>query len=205
LQYTINTMSSSFTRSFILFICLGFFASAYSQKVAHLSLDSLINKMPETKSAKDAIDKFRKDLETESINMQTEFESKVKDFQEKETTLSESVKQTKISELQQLQGRLEEFKNQAYAEIQKKYGELTAPLVAKAKKGIEAVAKENGYKYVLDTSAGNVLFSEESDDIFSLVLKKLETMPPAELPGAKPAVKQPVKTPVNKGTQPKGK
>jgi outer membrane protein len=160
--------------------------------------------MTETKTAKEIIDKLRKDLETESITMQTEFDNKVKDFQEKETTYSESVKQNKINDLQQLQARIEEFKNQAYGEIQKKYGELTAPLLDKAKKAIEAVAKDGGYKYVLDTSAGNILFSEESDDIFVAVLKKLETMPVVEL-GKKEPAKTPVKTAPAKTTPAKGK
>ncbi|HXU27839.1 MAG TPA: OmpH family outer membrane protein, partial [Bacteroidia bacterium] len=47
---------------------------------------------------------------------------------------------------------------------------------------VDAVAKENGFKYVLDTSTGIVLFHEPSDDIFALVKKKLETMPAAVIP-----------------------
>ncbi|MBA3663618.1 MAG: OmpH family outer membrane protein [Bacteroidetes bacterium] len=183
-------------------VCL----NAYSQKVAHLNLDSLVNKMSETKAAREAIDKFRKDIETESINMQTEFETKVKDYQEKEATLSEPVKKNKVSELQQLQGRVETFKNQAYTEIQKKYAEMTAPIVNKAKKGIEMVAKDGGYRYVLDTSTGNILYFENSEDIFDAVLKKLESMPAAELPGSKPTDKKPANNPpVKKTTPAKGK
>ncbi|MBK7667682.1 MAG: OmpH family outer membrane protein [Sphingobacteriaceae bacterium] len=51
---------------------------------------------------------------------------------------------------------------------------------------MEAVAKENSYKYVLDTSAGNVLYSESSEDILMLVKKKLDSMPAAVIPGANP-------------------
>lgn len=156
-----------------------------AQKMAHLNLDSLINKMPETKSTREIIDKFRKDLELEIINLQTEFETKAQEFQEKENTFSESVKQSKITGLQQMQKRVEDFKNTANAEIQKKYSVMTAPIVEKAKKGIESVAKENGYKYVLDTSIGNVLYSESSEDIYAIVLKKIESMPLLALPEAK--------------------
>lgn len=163
-----------------------------AQKMAHLNLDSLINKMPETKSTREIIDKFRKDLELEIINLQTEFETKAQEFQEKESTYSESVKQSKITGLQQMQKRVEDFKNTANAEIQKKYADMTAPIVEKAKKGIESVAKESGYKYVLDTSVGNVLYSESSDDIYAIVLKKIESMPLIALPETKtPAKKVP--------------
>lgn len=183
-----------------------FFANILNaQKVAHLHLDSVINNMEETKTARNFIDKFRKDLEQEVITMQTEFETKVQDFQEKEATFSEPVKQSKITNLQQLQKRLEDFKNDASADIQKKYAEMTAPIVAKAKKAIDAVAKEGGYKYVLDTSVGNLLYTESSDDIYSAVIKKLQSMPVVELPGIKSGDKNPpAKTPA-KTTPAKGK
>ena len=35
----------------------------------------------------------------------------------------------------------------------------------------------------MDTSTGNVLYSEAADDILQLVKKKLETMPAALIPG----------------------
>ena len=99
-------------------------------------------------------------------------------------------------------------------DYKRKQSELTAPLMEKAKKGIELVAKENGYKYVLDTSPQNsaVLYSEQSDDILNAVKKKLDGMPAASIPGvgaqkeapkkhAAPAPQQGAKTP----PQPQGK
>jgi outer membrane protein len=46
-------------------------------------------------------------------------------------------------------------------------------MLAKAKKSVEEVAKENGYKLVIDSSQGTLLYSEPSDDIMALVKKKL--------------------------------
>lgn len=189
------TFADMKSKIFLLITTFSFFNFLNAQKMAHLNLDSLINKMPETQSTRQVIDKFRKDLEMEIINLQTEFETKAQEFQEKENTFSESVKQSKINGLQQMQQRVEEFKNSANGEIQKKYADMTAPIVEKAKKGIESVAKENGYKYVLDTSIGNVLYSESSDDIYAIVLKKIESMPLIVLPEAK---EQGKKTPAPK-------
>ncbi|MCW3078354.1 MAG: hypothetical protein JWO32_2963 [Bacteroidetes bacterium] len=192
------TTMISFRKSVILFLFLTSALILNAQKIAHLNLDSLINNMTETKTAQQVIDKFRKEIETESINMQTEFENKLQEFREKENTLSASIKQSKVNSLQQLQKRVEDFKNAAYPEIQKKYTEMTTPIIAKAKKGIEDIAKEAGYKYVLDTSSGNVLYSESSENIYSLVLKKLEAMPPAELP-VKNSANPPQKTTPKQG------
>ena len=110
------------------------------------------------------------------------------------------IKKTKQDELQSLQTRIQDFNQQAQMDYQKKSAELTAPIVEKAKKAIEAVAKENGYKYVLDTSSGTVLFSEQSEDILIAVKKKLDSMPAAIIPGANPE-----KPKTNSGTTKSGK
>lgn len=186
--------------------CLTF---AQAQKIAHLRLDSLVSMMPETKLAKDAAQSYLKGIESELGAMQTEFEGKYRDYMEKEATMSDLLKKNKQEDLQQLQKRIEDFRTQAQQDYQKKYAELTAPIMDKAKKGIEAVAKEGGYKYVLDTSPENtsVLFSEPSDDVLMAVKKKLDSMPLANIPGSGgSAAPSGPKTPpsVNK-TPPKGK
>jgi outer membrane protein len=162
--------------------------TAGAQKIAHVNFDSLVGTMPETKSATEAAQNFLKGLEQEIVAMQSELETKYKDYMEKEPTMSELVKKTQMEALQQLQQRTQQFQKQAEDEYRRKQQELTMPIFEKAKKGVEAVAKEMGYKYVLDTSPNNntVLFSESSDDIFPQVKKKLDSMPPANIPGLGP-------------------
>src|ERR1700741_3650820 len=111
------------------------------QKIAHIQLDSLITLMPETKKAQDIAQDYLKQLEKEITMMQTQFQTKLADYQTNGPTYSDLVKKN----------------------------------------------KEAGYKYVLDTSTGMVLYSEASDDILPLVKKKLDTMPEAVLPGTAPA------------------
>ena len=182
---------------------------ASAQKIAHLSLDSLVSLMPETKTATEAAQDYLKGLNEESVAMQTEFENKYKDYLEKEPGMSELLKRNKQEDLQQLQNRIQEFQRQAEQDYRKKQAELTAPILEKAKKGIEAVAKENGYKYVMDTSNQNttVLYCEPSDDILAAVKKKLDGMPLATIPGATPSGTGGIKTPPapTKTSPPKGK
>ncbi len=177
-------MKSTFKKVALIIAATGLFSFANAQKIAHLSLDSLISLMPETKIAKETAQNYLKGIDAESISMQTELETKYKDYMDKQATMSDLVKKTKEDELNGLQRRIEDFKQQAQQDYQRKTAELTAPIMDKAKKGIEAVAKEGGYKYVLDTSAGSVLYSEPSDDVLMAVKKKLDSMPAAVIPGA---------------------
>lgn len=157
-----------------------------AQKIAHVNVDSLLSMMPETKVAATAAEAVSNNLNQEMIAMQSEFEAKYKDYLEKEATMSELLKKNKQEDLRQLEQRTADFRTQAQQEYQRKTAELTKPIMEKAKKAIAAVAKDGGYKFVLDTSpqTTTVLYSDPSEDILLLVKKKLDGMPAAVIPGA---------------------
>jgi outer membrane protein len=87
--------------------------------------------------------------------------------------LSELVKKDKEEELTSLGTRIQNFQQQAQQSLEQQEQALIEPIVNKAKKAIEQVAKENGYTYIFDTSAGSLLFWEESDNVLASVKKKL--------------------------------
>ncbi|MBX3163183.1 MAG: OmpH family outer membrane protein [Bacteroidetes bacterium] len=178
-------MNTTMKKIALIIAAAGFVTYAQAQKIAHIRFDSLVTMMPETKVAQDAAQNYLKGIEQELMTMQNEFETKYKEYLEKEMHMSELQKRNRQEDLQQLQKRIEDFRSQAQQDYQMKYAELTAPIITKAKQGIEAVAKEGNYKYVLDTSieTTNVLYSEPADDILNAVKKKLDTMPKAVIPG----------------------
>jgi outer membrane protein len=177
-------MTTSLKKAALTILAMGALTLASAQKIAHIDLDSLSNLMPETKTAKGVAEKYLDDLKKTVGSMEEEFQKKYNDYLQNEASMSALVKKTKEEELQSLQARIQDFNQQAQMDYQKKSAELTAPIMEKAKKAIEAVAKEGGYKYVLDTSAGNILYSEPGEDILMLVKKKLDSMPLANIPGA---------------------
>jgi outer membrane protein len=105
--------------------------------------------------------------------MQAELESKYTDYQANQATWSNIIRQTKEKEIQDMQIRLEDFNSQAQIDLRNKEDELTAPLIERARKAVEDVAKENGYTYVFNSTEGLLLYATPSDDIMSLVKKKL--------------------------------
>lgn len=152
---------------------------ANAQKVAHISLDSLISLMPESKTAQQSVQNYGKQLEQQVSAMQQELQAKYTEYQEKAKDMAEVVRASKEKELNDLNTRISEFQQQAQVDYQKKTAELSKPVYDKAKAAIDQVAKENGYKYALDTSTGLVLYSDPADDILVLVAKKLGITVPA--------------------------
>ena len=166
--------------------------TASAQKVAHINLDSLISIMPESKTAQQAVQDYSKQLEQKIVEMQTELQGKYEKYQKESANMTPIVKQSMEDELNDLNKRIQDFQQQAQQEYQKKSAELSKPVYDKAKKAIDQVAKENSYKYVLDTSTGLVLYNEPADDIISLVIKKLGITP-----GAAPKPVTPAPTATN--------
>ena len=155
-------------------VFLGFNASAQTKsKYAHVNSNDLMQVMPGMDTARTAIENHAKQLEDEMKAMYAEYERKVTDFQEKQGTMSQSLQQVKMKEIQDLQARIQSFEEQAQLDLQAKQEELLKPLVDRAKDAISAVAKENGYSYVFDSGLGVILYSEETDNILELVKKKI--------------------------------
>ncbi len=141
-------------------------------KIGHIDSNELLKLMPEREDAQKKLEQHAKTLEQQLMNMGNEFEKKYKEFLEQQATMSELIRQTRTNELQELQMRIENFQLSAQQDLEKREIELLGPIVDKAKKAIEEVAKENGYTYILDVASGALLY-EAGDDILPLVKKKL--------------------------------
>lgn len=157
-----------------LFLFSGTAVNAQNYKFGHVNSQELLSVMPERDSAQAKIQKYAKDLEGELEIMNVEYRNKLNDYLEKQDILTPLVKQTKEQELNEFQSRIQEFTNNAQQELQQQETQLIQPIIQKAEKAIKDVAKENGFTYIFDLSRGAVIyFSEQSEDILPLVIKKL--------------------------------
>jgi len=157
-----------------LFLFSGTAVNAQNFKFGHINSQELLSLMPERDSAQAKIQQLAEDLEGELEIMNVEYRNKLNDYLEKQDNLTPLVKQTKEQELNEFQNRIQEFTNSASQEIQQQEAQLIQPIIQKAEKAIKDVGKENGFSYIFDLSRGTIIyFSEQSEDILPLVLKKL--------------------------------
>ncbi len=168
-------MNKLFKLALLLLSVFGFSSSLSAQtiKLGHINSQELIASMPGTKTADQSLQEFNKTLEGTLKSMSTEYQTKIDQFKSQEPSMAEAIKQSKIKEIQDLEGRIQAFQQQAQEDSQKKKEEFYGPVLKQAEEAIKTVAKENGYSYILDTSAGAVLYSQDSDNIMALVKKKL--------------------------------
>ncbi|MBL4652076.1 MAG: OmpH family outer membrane protein [Flavobacteriales bacterium] len=148
--------------------------SAYSQKekFAHIDSNELLAVMPERSELEKQLQSEYQTLEASLQQMSQEYQRKVAEYQELQTAGgSELILQTKVSEIQDLETRIQQFQASAQEAIQQKELELMEGLYEIAKKAISEVANENGYTYVFDAAV--LLHKPDGDDILPLVKKKL--------------------------------
>ena len=177
--------------SFIAVALIAISSTVSAQKVAHISLNDLLLLMPERKKAEADIQEYAKQLDNQLKSMSAEYEAKVGDYQAKEAMMTEPIKMDKQKEIAGLEDRIKEFQQTAQESLQKKQNELLEPMVNKAKKAVEDVAKELGYKNVIDSSVGVLLYSDPADDIMAQVKKKMGiTDVPTPSPSPSPAPKK---------------
>lgn len=142
-------------------------------KIGHINSNELMTAMPERTKVQKELETYANELKLQLDAMQKEYQTKIKNFQEKQDVMTDVIKDSKIKEITDLEKRIGEFQQTAEADLQKKEQDLLQPIIDKAKNAINDVAKEGGYTYILDSSMGTVLYSVDSDDVLPAVKKKL--------------------------------
>jgi outer membrane protein len=157
--------------AFCLTLSMGY--SQVNAKLGYIDSNALLDLMPQKDSIQAALQAYGKSLENQLQTMYAEYQTKVQDYQANKNTMSDIIRQTKEKELADLETRIQTFQDQADTDLQKKQVEMLQPLLDKAKKAIEEVAKENGYTYIFDVGTGAFLYYEKGDNILPLVKIKL--------------------------------
>jgi outer membrane protein len=163
-------------------------------KLGHVNMQEIFSEMPEQATIQKTLDDQSKELESYLTKLREELTSKLKDFTDKQATMTETIKQARQTELQDINQRVETFKQTASAELEKKQSELQAPVMARITKAINEVAAEGKYLYVFNYLPQVFIYqAPDANDITALVKKKLgldkpvETKKAATATTAKPA------------------
>ena len=158
----------------LLFFALPISLMAQDTKLGHVNSQEILSLMPERATIEKTISDLQGQWETELAKMREEYNTKIKDYQEKQATMPESIKQARQSEIGDIEQRITTFNQTASTDLQKKQQELFAPVIEKVKKAINEVGTENKYLYIFDLSAQSIIYqSPNSNDVTPLVKKKL--------------------------------
>jgi outer membrane protein len=142
-------------------------------KVGHINAQALIEAMPEAQTAQKTLQAYAEELDKDGKGLIDEYQKKLKEFDAGAASMTENMKEIKGKEIQNAQKNIQDYQESAQQKIETKRQEILKPIYDKARKAIEDVAKEKGYAYVLDSSAGVLLVSPNGDDLAPAVKTKL--------------------------------
>ena len=132
--------------------------SAQTQKFAHINIEELIVSMSEYDSAQVKLQREEKGLTQELELLNVERNRKYEEFTKNQAVWTDLVKQSRADEIQSMNQRIEQFQQTAMERLQQMQGELMQPILEKANKAIEFVAKEQGITYVISGNPQILLF-----------------------------------------------
>lgn len=154
----------------ILFVAL----AVQAQKFGHISSEQLLQQMPEYDSAQAQVEDLRNQYDLEIERLQVEINKKIEEYNNSEATMTNLIREAKASEIQEMQMRLQNFAQTAQQDLQQQSMTFIQPVMDRARRAIEAVAKAQGLLYVFDLSQGNPVYTgPESVDLLPLVQAEL--------------------------------
>jgi outer membrane protein len=150
-------------------------------KMGYISIDEVVQLMPEYKKAMSEIAQFDSALQINYGETLKELNRQDSIFKADSLKMVPAVKTANREKMRKLLVELQGFEQSYQQQMQQKQEEMMAPVAQKANQMINEVAKANGFGYVFRKEA--LLVNPEADDLLPLVKKKIDggaPKPPAK-------------------------
>ena len=132
---------------------VSFAASAQDFKFGYVDFTEMIQLMPEMDSARVQIDAASAEAQETYQAMVEEFQSKYQQFEQKQASWTPAIRESKAAELQQIEGRIQEFQQAIQQDLQQLQNQLQAPIYQKAQKVVNDLAKAKGLAVVFEKAS----------------------------------------------------
>ena len=142
-------------------------------KFAHVNFTEVVQLMPDMDAAREQMNSAQQEASETYQSMVEEFNTKYSQYQQKASTWTAAIRESKEKELTDIQGRIEEFNQSIQAELSNLQNELMSPIYAKAQEAVRTIAKAGGYIYVVDLSTPLYVDDTQSVDITREVRRSL--------------------------------
>lgn len=130
----------------------------FGQKFAHINSGDLLPLMPEYNQAQTELQTLQSLFEEELKLMQTEYTTKIQDYESQAATLPDNIKARREQEIMEIQEKLSTYYEDCQIDLQNKSAELMNSITTKLTNAIQSVGQEGGYICVFDLAGGAVPF-----------------------------------------------
>ena len=128
-------------------------ATAQETKLAYVDFNEVIMLMPEMDAARATLEENEMTQNEILQSMYEELQTKYQQYQQKAESWTPAIRQSKEAEITEIQARFEQTQQSFANEISQLQQELQAPIVEKAQKAINELAKAKGVAVVFEKSS----------------------------------------------------
>ncbi|WP_366186600.1 OmpH family outer membrane protein [Flavobacterium ovatum] len=139
-------------------------------KSAHVDVSEIMAKMPAMLDAQKQLEKLSGTYDSDYKKMVEEYQAKLKKYEAESATVTDAVNGDRSKEVQDMQKRIVDFRDNAQKELQQKESDIVKPLMEKVRASIQKVGKAKGFQYILD---GSTLLLADGPNLTADVKKDL--------------------------------
>ncbi len=147
------------------------------EKIGFVRSSELLTAMPQFKAIETEINQKSDLAQAQIKSLEMEYTTMVQKYQADEAIMTDIVRESRIQGIQDLKMRVEAYYEKSQQDILNDRNAKLKPLLKLVNDAITAVAKENGYAYILDYDAagqtGVLVYADDSKSVMGLVKAKL--------------------------------
>lgn len=147
-------------------------------KIGYVDSDTIMDKFPDAQDARQKLDGFIQEWQTELTKLENNWKSKYDDYEKRKLIMSDQIRAETEAELIRLEQQVADYRDRKFGtngELFQKQDEIMKPVQNKVFTAIKDVAKDQDLDFIFDRS-GDVmlLFAKDEYDVTALVLEKLK-------------------------------
>lgn len=124
--------------------------SVFAQKFGVINTQALMETMPEMKTVQEQMEASAKKYQAEFDKLKEEFDKKFAEFQALEESTPQTIKDRRMQEMQELDAKIQQFRETALQDQQRQQQQLMAPIQEKVMKAIQSVGDEGGFTFIFE-------------------------------------------------------
>ena len=146
--------------------------SVFAQKFGVVNTNQLMESLPEIKTINEQMEAATKKYEDEFAKLQEEFNKKYQEFQALEESTPQTIKERRMQEMQELDSKIQKFRETAMQDLQRQQQQLMAPVQENVVKAIQSVGAEGGFTFIFENMMP-VYVGTDVTDVTPLVKTRL--------------------------------
>jgi len=150
--------------------------SAFAQKFGVVDLDNVFQAMPETATAQTQLTDASKKYEDEFQKLREEVDKLFAEYQnlQKDPSTPDAIKERRLSELQERDQKVQQFRNTASQDLARLQEQLMTPIQQKIADAVKTIGQEGGFTFIFPNEQGLLLYTgTDVTDVTALVKGKL--------------------------------